>query len=368
MTKILVIEDAPSIRGNILDLLDAEGFTTSGAENGVKGLQLIREGQLPALIICDIMMPELDGYGVLEELRKDPATSAIPFIFLTAKADRSDLRRGMELGADDFMTKPFTREELLKAISSRLTRAQAVRVSTEAGFEQLKQQIGTMLAHELRTPLTAVMGYTDLALEDIQTLPPEQLLNFLQQIKQGSARLARLVEDLLLLAQIDTGQTDRDFQATVKPCRDLADVIDRTLEVYQSAAHAQGLHIETEIEANLPAVNLSPPLFATAFGHVLTNSLKFSKGQAASVTVTARRAGAGVDIAVIDHGVGIAADEIPLLFKRFYQVNRAQSEQQGAGLGLTIAQALIRKHGGDIQVESVLGSGSTFTLHLPALK
>ncbi len=368
MTQVLVIEDEPGIRGNILDLLEAEGFTTSSAENGVQSLQVIRAGQLPDLIICDVMMPELDGYGVLAELRKDPATAAIPFIFLTAKADRSDLRHGMELGADDFITKPFTREDLLNAVSSRLIRAQAVHDHTEAGFEQLKQQIGTMLAHELRTPLTTVMGYTELALEDIQTLPPEQLLNFLQQIKQGSARLARLVEDLLLLAQIDTGQIDQDFQATVKPCRDLADVIDRALEVYQSAAQAQGLHIETEIEANLPTVNLSPPLFTSALGHLVANGLKFSKGRAASVTVAARRAGAGVDIAVIDHGVGIAADEIPFLFKRFYQVNRAHSEQQGAGLGLTVALELIRKHGGDIQVESVLGSGSTFTIHLPALK
>ncbi len=141
MTKILVIEDEPGIRGNILDLLDAEGFIVSGAENGRQGLRVIREGQIPDLIICDVMMPEVDGYGVLAELRKDPATSAIPFIFLTAKADRSDLRHGMELGADDFITKPFTRDDLLKAISSRLTRAQAVRENAETEFDQMYQPV-----------------------------------------------------------------------------------------------------------------------------------------------------------------------------------------------------------------------------------
>ncbi|HZY43918.1 MAG TPA: response regulator [Anaerolineae bacterium] len=367
MSKVLVIEDEADIRRNILDLLEVEGFAASSAENGLHGLRVIRAGQIPDLILCDIMMPEMDGYGVLEELRKDLATSAIPFIFLTAKADRSDLRHGMELGADDFITKPFTRDELLKAISSRLMRAHAVRESTEAEFDQLKRRIGTMLAHELRTPLTTVMGYTDLALEDISTLSPEQLLNFLGQIKQGSARLARLVEDLLLLTQVDTGQIDQDFQANLNICRNLSDVIARTLELYQSSARALGLRFETEIDPQLPAVNLNQPLFATAFGHLLTNSIKFSKGQADLVKVVARSAGDGVDLAVIDHGIGIQADEIPRLFKRFHQINRQKIEQQGAGLGLAVARELIRMHGGDIYVESAPGSGSTFTIHLPAL-
>jgi two-component system, sensor histidine kinase and response regulator len=367
MTKVLVIEDEAGIRNNILDLLDVEGFTASGAENGLQGLRVIREGQLPDLIICDVMMPELDGYGVLTELRKDPATSAIPFIFLTAKAERSDLRHGMELGADDFITKPFTRHELLQAISSRLMRSQAVRENVETEFDVLKQQIGTVLAHELRTPLTTVMGYTDLALEDVSALSPEQLVNFLWHIKQGSARLARLVEDLLLLTQVDTGQIEQDLQATFKVCRNLSDVIARTVEFYQSSARAQGVQLETEIDPQLPAVNLSQPLFATAFGHLLTNGLKFSRGRAEAVKVVARPAGNGVDIAVIDHGVGIDASELPHLFKRFHQVNRSHSEQQGAGLGLAVARELILIQGGDIQVESVPGVGSTFTIHLPGL-
>ncbi len=367
MTKILVIEDDMDIRYNILYLLEAEGFTVAGAENGVVGLRLVREGQPPNLIICDVMMPGLDGFSVLQELRKDAATATIPFIFLTAKSDRADLRRGMELGADDFITKPFTIDELLKAIASRLSHAHAVRAVSQAEFDQLKQQIGVVLAHELRTPLTAVMGYTDLALDDISTLTPEQLLKYLWNIKQGSARLERLVEDLLLLVQVDTGQIEQNFQATVETCRNFGDVIARTVEIYQSAAHAQEVTLEVKLDPDLPAVRLSQPLFEIGLGHLLTNAIKFSKNRVGPITVSVRRAGDGVDIAVTDRGVGIPMDEIPNLFQRFYQINRMQSEQQGAGLGLAVARELIRLHAGDIRVESAINSGSTFTIHLPAI-
>lgn len=125
MTKILVIEDETPVRLNILELLEAEEFEVVGAENGMIGVLWALE-YVPDLIVSDVMMPELDGYGVLATLREDPATATIPFIFLSAKADKSDLRQGMELGADDYLTKPFTRSELLQSIIARLEKQAAV--------------------------------------------------------------------------------------------------------------------------------------------------------------------------------------------------------------------------------------------------
>ncbi len=119
MPKILIIEDEESVRENILDLLEAEDFETIAAANGRIGVDLAIS-QVPDLILCDMMMPEIDGYGVLTVLRQDPTTATIPFIFLTAKSAKSDFRRGMDLGADDYITKPFTRAELLSAIMNRL--------------------------------------------------------------------------------------------------------------------------------------------------------------------------------------------------------------------------------------------------------
>lgn len=119
MTKILVIEDEKGVQDNVVDILELEGFKVISADNGLLGVLMARAEQ-PNLIICDIMMPELDGYGVLEQLRQDPVTATIPFIFLTAKAETVDLRQGMESGADDYLTKPFTPLELRKAVTVRL--------------------------------------------------------------------------------------------------------------------------------------------------------------------------------------------------------------------------------------------------------
>lgn len=119
MTKIIVIEDNEGMRENIVEMLELADYEVLSAANGKEGVELVKK-ELPELIVCDIMMPELDGYGVLYYLSKMPQTRAIPFIFLSAKADRQDLRKGMNLGADDYITKPFEDIELLEAIESRL--------------------------------------------------------------------------------------------------------------------------------------------------------------------------------------------------------------------------------------------------------
>jgi CRP-like cAMP-binding protein/CheY-like chemotaxis protein len=121
MKKILLIEDNPDIRENTAEILDLSQYKVLTAENGKEGVQLALK-ELPDLIICDIMMPLLDGYGVLHVLSKNETTAGIPFIFLTAKADRGDIRKGMSMGADDYLTKPFTDQELLSAIETRLTK------------------------------------------------------------------------------------------------------------------------------------------------------------------------------------------------------------------------------------------------------
>jgi DNA-binding response OmpR family regulator len=126
MNKVLVIEDDEPCRINILELLEAEEFDVVGAADGRAGLHLARTC-LPDLVICDILMRELDGYGVLSELRQDPLTATIPFIFLTASADQRDLRRGMDLGADGYLTKPFTRAELLEIVTTQLERQTVAR-------------------------------------------------------------------------------------------------------------------------------------------------------------------------------------------------------------------------------------------------
>src|ERR1035437_6678604 len=119
MKNILVVEDEENVLENILELLNAEGYSSYGAQDGEEGINLAWEKH-PDLIICDILMPKLDGYGVLALLSNEPATARIPFIFLTARTERENIRKGMDLGADDYIMKPFTRKELLQAIQTRL--------------------------------------------------------------------------------------------------------------------------------------------------------------------------------------------------------------------------------------------------------
>jgi len=159
-TRILIIEDNDDIRESVTEILELANFEVLAAENGKKGVELAM-AHLPDLILCDIMMPELDGYGVLYLLAKKPETAAIPFIFLTAKAERADMRRGMELGADDYLVKPFDDMELLTAIESRLNKRDKQQAFYSKSLDQisgliskndgLKELNNAILQRKLRT-------------------------------------------------------------------------------------------------------------------------------------------------------------------------------------------------------------------------
>lgn len=141
MTRVLIIEDNDDIRENVVEILELSGYTVYAAPNGKTGVELAVK-QLPDIILCDIMMPEMDGYGVIEALNNHPQTRATPFIFLTAKAERTDIRRGMELGADDYLTKPFDDTELLNAIESRLKKKEVQQLFYGKTAEKLDSIIG----------------------------------------------------------------------------------------------------------------------------------------------------------------------------------------------------------------------------------
>ncbi|MGE5658527.1 MAG: response regulator [Actinomycetota bacterium] len=185
MVKILVIEDEAAIRSNILEILEFSNYEAIGAENGSTGIQAAQESQ-PDLIICDIMMPDIDGYTVLTELRQNQATAIIPFIFLTAKTDRDDFRLGMELGADDYISKPCTPTELLSAITVRLekqaaylresssdrdrARALQKRVQELQRLSQTREELLKRLSEDLRDPMSNI----NLAIQMLKVAPSQE--------------------------------------------------------------------------------------------------------------------------------------------------------------------------------------------------
>ena len=161
---ILVVEDEDIIRNDIMTSLLLSDYQVFEARNGKEALEKIKL-HLPDLIISDIMMPVLDGYSLLTELQKDPETASIPFLFLSAKTDRNDLRTGMNLGADDYITKPFDIQELILAVKSRLKKHKMSEQAHQQKFEELRSSIRNMLPYEIRTPLNAILGFTDFLLK-----------------------------------------------------------------------------------------------------------------------------------------------------------------------------------------------------------
>ena len=185
MTKVLVIEDERNLLEDITELLQYTDFEVQGANSGTQGLQVAHD-YAPDMIICDIMMPDLDGYQVLEQIRGNPDTADTPFIFLTAKADRDSMRQGMDMGADDYLTKPFTSAELLTAINTRLKRQSQIAVHSEQKIENVKRQLTRMVTHELRTPLISINTVVDVISRQIGQLSPSEL-----QEPENSSRPSR---------------------------------------------------------------------------------------------------------------------------------------------------------------------------------
>jgi DNA-binding response OmpR family regulator len=194
MKKILVIEDEKEIRDKILQVLEYEGFEVMSAENGRIGVQVVKTHP-PDLIICDILMPELNGYGVLTELRSDPLTATIPFIFLTAKVSQHDVRQGMSLGADDYLAKPFKIPDLLDAVHARLKK----HTTLTKQMEGLQGDLSYALSQELRTSLHVILSFTEFLLNIDQALLPDMkdILDMQRVIHLNALRLQRLIDSHL---------------------------------------------------------------------------------------------------------------------------------------------------------------------------
>ncbi len=226
MKKILVIEDEKPVLTNIIEILESGGFNAIGAENGEVGVQLATQ-EIPDLIICDIMMPVLDGYGVLTKLRSQPLTEIIPFIFLTAKADKGDLRQGMNLGADDYISKPFRRKELLEAVNTRLEKQAAVMQKYMSQFQRAEELLSKMqdlqqlsetkegllmkLISDLRDPLSKI----NLAIKMLKNTPPgasrDRYLEILQEEFDKEIALLNQVSNLQELLTLDNVKLLRQF-------------------------------------------------------------------------------------------------------------------------------------------------------------
>src|SRR6202142_4365651 len=202
MKKILVIDDEEWLREMIQLALKQRGFEVVEAANGTEGIEKARK-ELPDLILCDVNMGKVDGYLTLSALRTEAPTAAIPFILMTGLADNAGMRHGMELGADDYLPKPFTIEALYAAVEARLKKAQAIREEAEKKLADLRDNLSMMLPHELRTPLNGILAYGEILAAEAETLPAKEIAEMGQVIHDSGKRLERLIENFLIYAQIE---------------------------------------------------------------------------------------------------------------------------------------------------------------------
>ncbi len=209
MTHLLVIEDEKPLREEIVDTLRFEGFEVQSAENGQQGVNIARETK-PDLIICDITMPVMDGYEVLMALRDDYTTADVPFIFLTARADRSFVRHGMELGADDYVTKPFTQHELLAAVKSRLDRRSAIDDVYRAEMYRTRHKLANLIVNELKLPLTSLQSVQEMIAQQINHMSEEMLQSLMDSLHTGTERLSHIVDRMVYLTQLETQTLNRE--------------------------------------------------------------------------------------------------------------------------------------------------------------
>src|SRR5436305_4829752 len=207
MKRILVIDDEEWLREMVHLALSQRGYEVLEAGNGARGIEVAQK-QLPDLILCDVNMEKVDGYSTLSSLRNEPATAAIPFILMTGLADSAGMRHGMELGADDYLPKPFTIDAPYAAVDARLKKSQAVRQEAEKKLSDLRDNNSLMLPHELRTPLNGILAYGEILASEAATLPAKEIAEMGQVIHDSGRRLERLIENFLIYARIVLLGTD----------------------------------------------------------------------------------------------------------------------------------------------------------------
>ncbi|MEG4006582.1 response regulator [Microcoleus sp. Pol11C1] len=361
MAKILVIEDEEAIRENILELLEAENFEGIGAINGQVGIKLAIE-QIPDLILCDMMMPEVDGHGVIKALRSEPLTATIPFIFLTAKADKVDIRTGMELGADDYITKPCTPQELLKAIAIRLEKQKTISRQSQKTLDELRTNISMSLPHELRTPLNAILGFSELILSEYQVLEESDILEMIGQIQTSGHRLYRLIQNFLLYAELEIAATNPEL---LKEMRNSEFSCVKSLLSQKARQQAKHANRTDDLQLNLQdaSVAMDSVRLAKIVEELLDNAFKFSL-EGTPVLLSTFVENQTFILSVKDQGRGMTADQIAQL-EAYRQFDRKLYQQAGLGLGLAIVQRLAELHGGEFKIESLPQQETIVCVSLP---
>lgn len=359
MKKILVIEDDSGIRESICQILETEGFMVESAPDGDSGLTKALSIQ-PDIILCDVVMPGMDGYAVISRLKENALTETIPFVFLTGKSDPDDIRRGMNLGADDYLYKPFTSDELLSAIQLRLKKNEALRQRSEMRMNALRDSIGFSMPHELNTPLAAILGFAETIQSDHELLSSEDVREMAGYIIDSAARLRETIKKFLMFThlQILAENDEEKIRLRGRTCP----ISQSTLQsIIKNCSKKYIREQDLSLDADQAEIAVQYDYLLMMITELTDNAFKFS-APGKKVQITGRKEDDIYRLSISDQGNGMSNEQIASV-GAFVQFNRSRQEQQGSGLGLASAKLCADIFAAGMSISPANQGGLTVTLN-----
>lgn len=364
--KILVVDDVVSNVLLLKILLTNEGFQIITANNGEECIETART-EKPDLILLDVMMPGISGFDTAVVLKKEAETQEIPIIFLTALNNPSELVHGFQVGANDFLTKPFNKEELVMRVMHQVQLVAAKRIIVRQNEElkrtiQNRDKMYSVIAHDLRSPMASIRMVLNLVVSAISpdVIGPE-MFELLDKANKESEETHDLLDNLLKWTKSQTGRINVVYQDF-----DINEVIPGVVEIFSMIAFTKKITLEYKPNCDKLVVRADNDMLKTVVRNFLSNAVKFSPENSTIEIITGIE-GEFAKISIRDHGVGIAPERLGELFHKG-ETTYGTSGEEGSGLGLQLCADFARKNGGDVAVESVLGEGSTFSVLVPLKK
>ncbi len=354
--RILLVEDEPALREQVRFLLEQEGYAVEAACDGLDALSRVPHFR-PELILADVRMPRMDGFEFCAALRANRDHHAIPFVFLTSRDGKEDRMRGRNLGADDYITKPFEVDELLAVIQSRLRRTEALTAEAEG---RVSRRVAQTISHELKTPLTVIQGLASL-LKSEGGLDEKTQREFLSLVIENGELLNRHVDNLLALQRADGGAMPEGASPI-----DVGALVTDVLRAFEPAAKKKGLTVTSQIASGLSPIRGHRSFLLLLLTNLVDNAIKFTD-EGGGVTIFLSPAETGVELRVADSGVGMSPEHVRDLFRDFHREENAAHTIPGTGLGLALCRRVAKSHGGSIRAASEKGRGTTVTVTLPGM-
>lgn len=365
--KILIVDDVMSNVLLLKVLLTNEKFNIVTANNGKQAIDQVK-AENPDLILLDVMMPDMDGFEVAQHLKKNPATVDIPIIFLTALNSTADVVKGFQVGANDFISKPFNKEELIIRVTHQISLIAAKRIILAQTEELRKTIMGrdklySVIAHDLRSPMGSIKMVLNMLILNLPSSTiGEEMYELLTMANQTTEDVFALLDNLLKWTKSQIGRLNVVYQDI-----DMVEVVEGVIEIFTMVAGLKGITIKLDSPKEL-AVHADIDMIKTVVRNLISNAIKFSN-EGTEINVAVEEKDGMAVVSVQDHGCGIDEEnQKKLLHTDTHFSTFGTNNEEGSGLGLLLCKDFVIKNGGDLWFTSKKNEGSTFSFSIPLKK